>query len=394
MKKCSIILLICLLPAFLLSGCGKDPLETTAPSVPSSTIASAAETTSAAETKPTESAPSTVQGHKNVPDGPEGGTWILGQTSFAWKTYYYSGREVARRYYYYIPSSYTIGERLPLVFTLPGTATTAEFQISQGHWTQLAEKEGFILLAPEYVSLHGDRTLSSESLTPAQMKQSNGTCQRWVATGVEPVSAYGVDDVAYLCDLMDVLIDSGHADPSRIYATGLSHGAYMAERLAIDVPERIAGIGVVAGGLWASFANRVLTNRVRIVFIQGTADPVVPYEGIGVSGNYMSLPLEDTINWFLDQYGLSDMISKGTVQELEDKDPSDGCRTTRVSYAGPNGEEQIIEYLIQGGGHTWPGGSQYMAEYAIGKLCRDFQASEVIWNDLKTAVNTGTELSH
>ena len=35
---------------------------------------------------------------------------------------------------------------------------------------------------------------------------------------------------------------------------------------------------------------------------------------------------------------------------------------------------------LHGGGHTWPGGYQYLPEFLIGKTNRDLDASETIWN--------------
>jgi len=39
-----------------------------------------------------------------------------------------------------------------------------------------------------------------------------------------------------------------------------------------------------------------------------------------------------------------------------------------------------VELLtIAGGGHTWPGGSQYLPKFVIGPVSRDFSASERAW---------------
>ncbi|MBW1972604.1 MAG: phospholipase, partial [Deltaproteobacteria bacterium] len=40
-------------------------------------------------------------------------------------------------------------------------------------------------------------------------------------------------------------------------------------------------------------------------------------------------------------------------------------------------------YGIEGGGHTWPGGYQYLPERIIGKSSKDIDASKVIWNFFK-----------
>jgi polyhydroxybutyrate depolymerase len=39
----------------------------------------------------------------------------------------------------------------------------------------------------------------------------------------------------------------------------------------------------------------------------------------------------------------------------------------------------VILIRLEGGGHTWPGGLQYLPERLIGGVCRDFDATELIW---------------
>jgi polyhydroxybutyrate depolymerase len=65
-----------------------------------------------------------------------------------------------------------------------------------------------------------------------------------------------------------------------------------------------------------------------------------------------------------------------TVDEwLPDVAPGDGTRTRRLSY----GEGQVELLAVNGGGHTWPGGVQYLPASVIGHTSRDFSASETIW---------------
>ena len=37
-------------------------------------------------------------------------------------------------------------------------------------------------------------------------------------------------------------------------------------------------------------------------------------------------------------------------------------------------------YRLEGAGHTWPGGRQYLPQSAVGVVCRDFDGSRVIWD--------------
>jgi poly(3-hydroxybutyrate) depolymerase len=47
----------------------------------------------------------------------------------------------------------------------------------------------------------------------------------------------------------------------------------------------------------------------------------------------------------------------------------------RNSTAAP-----LVIALHGGGGHTWPGGYQYLPEFLIGKTNRDLDASKAIWD--------------
>jgi poly(3-hydroxybutyrate) depolymerase len=40
----------------------------------------------------------------------------------------------------------------------------------------------------------------------------------------------------------------------------------------------------------------------------------------------------------------------------------------------------LVVALHGGGGHTWPGGYQYLPEFLIGRTSRDFKATSIIWN--------------
>jgi polyhydroxybutyrate depolymerase len=39
----------------------------------------------------------------------------------------------------------------------------------------------------------------------------------------------------------------------------------------------------------------------------------------------------------------------------------------------------VVLYTVTGGGHTWPGGEQYLPSALIGATSRQFDASQVIW---------------
>ncbi|HRZ82059.1 MAG TPA: hypothetical protein P5069_06320, partial [Candidatus Hydrogenedentes bacterium] len=54
-----------------------------------------------------------------------------------------------------------------------------------------------------------------------------------------------------------------------------------------------------------------------------------------------------------------------------------GTTTRRVAYTGCAAEVEL--YIVEGGGHTWPGGGPDYPRWIVGRTARDFSASETIW---------------
>lgn len=301
-----------------------------------------------------------------------GENWAaVGETGREYLTYTYAGQTVYRWFSYYIPTSYEPGDQLPLMLTLHGSTSNAAMQMSDGDWVRYAEQEGFILLAPESVAIHADGTLSSEGKSMGEIQQSDMSMLRWAAAATDPQTAYGVDDVEYLCRLVDFFIDGGYADASRVYACGLSHGAYMSLRLAVEAPEKFAGVGIASGQLCYQFQDADPLPATKIVFFQGTADYVVPITGIA---NW-SMSLEETVQWFLDKYGMENNPVETEMPDLAE----DGMTTTRYEYDDAEGNAMIVSYITTGGGHAWPGGK--FASFSGGTT--DINATELIWEELK-----------
>jgi polyhydroxybutyrate depolymerase len=54
----------------------------------------------------------------------------------------------------------------------------------------------------------------------------------------------------------------------------------------------------------------------------------------------------------------------------------DGTRALRRTWAGC--AALVVHLRVEGGGHTWPGGHQYLDVDTVGRVSRDFNASEEI----------------
>jgi polyhydroxybutyrate depolymerase len=64
---------------------------------------------------------------------------------------------------------------------------------------------------------------------------------------------------------------------------------------------------------------------------------------------------------------------------LPNREPDDDSSVVRRSWDGCDSETAVVFSRVEGGGHTWPSGPQYLAEAVIGPVNRDLAASEVIW---------------
>jgi polyhydroxybutyrate depolymerase len=92
------------------------------------------------------------------------------------------------------------------------------------------------------------------------------------------------------------------------------------------------------------------------------------------------LSVDQSIAYWVEKNGCSPMP---VVTEVPDRDPADGTRVTRKVYVNEDDGTEVILYVVDGGGHTWPGGLQYLPSRVIGKTSRDIDANEVIWSFFK-----------
>ena len=131
----------------------------------------------------------------------------------------------------------------------------------------------------------------------------------------------GVDDVGFITGLVAKLVADFGIDPGHVYATGMSAGAFMANRLACQRADVFAAIAPVAGTLGVN-VGCAPSRPVSVLVTHGTADPVVPFNGGPMVG----------------RGGASDIIS---APEL----------AARFRQAGGD----VVLKQIDGLGHIWPG---------------------------------------
>jgi polyhydroxybutyrate depolymerase len=182
------------------------------------------------------------------------------------------------------------------------------------------------------------------------------------------------DDVAFIAAVLDDLAGRTSVDLTRVFATGISNGAMMSGRLACELSGRIAAVAQVAGTLGTDASVACHPGRpVSVLVISGTADPLVPFEGGDVRVFGRTRGTVVGAKAYVADWVARDGLG-GVAPAVTTLDPD----TTIYSYEDPAPGSVVAFYRIDGGGHTWPGGWQYLPSFIVGRTTRTFSASAVI----------------
>ena len=146
----------------------------------------------------------------------------------------------------------------------------------------------------------------------------------------------GVDDVTFLRAIIDWSAGQHGTWPDRAVVAGVSNGAFMAHRLALEASDQVAVLAAVAGGMSASLHDIEPAHAVSALLIHGTADTISPIGGgfsryLGPNGELdgRTLSLDETASHW----------------RTIDRCPPDGTGI---------GGTRVTTHIIDGGGHTWP----------------------------------------
>jgi len=191
--------------------------------------------------------------------------------------------------------------------------------------------------------------------------------------GVTMADEAGVDDVAFLRALIDTCAGRHGTHRDRAVVAGVSNGAFMTHRMAIEASEQVAVLAAVAGGLPASLREMPLAHAVSAMLIHGSADPVSPIEGgysrhRGPNGELRgrTLSLDETAEF----WRAVDRCPPG---------PGDTRSTefsSRITAAAGVGGTRVVTWTVFGGGHTWPGAKPFPGAAETGP--QEFDAAEEI----------------
>jgi polyhydroxybutyrate depolymerase len=173
------------------------------------------------------------------------------------------------------------------------------------------------------------------------------------------------DDLGFLRALLKRLKETEKIEPSRIYACGFSAGAYMAYRLAMEMPDQLAAVGPVCGSLGVKCIDGKPTLDSppeprapdSVIHIRGLLDRNVKLEG-GGGQKARFISTAECIARFV-------KVNGDTAAPRTTTDAANGV--TRTLYTGSPDGREVELIVVDRTAHEWP------------TLAKGLPASEALW---------------
>jgi polyhydroxybutyrate depolymerase len=148
-------------------------------------------------------------------------------------------------------------------------------------------------------------------------------------------------------------------DPARVFSTGLSAGGLMSSTLACTIPDQIAAIAPVAGMHFSDECSAAPPKPVMA--FHGTADRILPFSGA-----------EDSAKLWSEHNACGQRSRERVADSVELERYSECSAGTAVRF-----------YIIQNGGHIWPGGTIELSLPPFGPANDEINATDLIWEFFK-----------
>lgn len=245
----------------------------------------------------------------------------------------FSNAAGSRAYKVYVPSGYT-GQALPVVVMLHGCTQNPDDFAAGTRMNALAEEQTFLVAYP------------------GQPQSANmQKCWNWFNAsdqqrgGGEPSLIAGI--------ALDVVKEFS-ADPTRIYAAGLSAGGAAAAIMAATYPDLFAAVGVHSGLACGSAKDMpsafAAMNGGGAVKARGEGPPVptIVFHG----------DADRTVNPINGDQVIAQAAPASTLGRVVTHGQSpQGVSFTRTVQADGAGREVLEQWVLHGAGHAWSGGS-------------------------------------
>lgn len=254
----------------------------------------------------------------------------------------------------------------PLVIVLHGKTQRGADMITRTAWPQIAKRERLAVIFPD-----GLNHAWADARTKAGPELRGPPA--------------GTDDVAFIAKLVEKFVADGTADAKRVYVTGVSNGGAMVMTLACARADLfVAGASVIMNLTDEAAVTCHPSRPLPMLIMNGTADPLIPYEG-GRGSSYFAADgfwsTEKTVAFWRELNGCE--ADDASVTDLPDRAPSDQSTVTRITSRCPAGHDVVL-YRVNDGGHRMPGFAPdarfpKVATGLLGPQNGDIDGAETIW---------------
>lgn len=270
-----------------------------------------------------------------------------------------------------LPRNYDQSTPAPLVFDFHGLGSEGFQQALVSGIDAAASQNGYIAVIPD-----------------GAVNDLLGTRLWNLAAGNEgPLADLAVDDVAFVNELLDTLEAELCIDTARVYSMGLSNGGFFSTVLACEMADRIAAVATVAGITHPDDCDPA--RPVPVLHFHGTDDDVVPFDGGASSLTGQGGSLGDLEGEQLEDF--ADSLFQPIETEVEQWAEANGCDPEpTVSEISAVVERRVFDscgldasvefYVIEGGGHTWPGSIVMAFIDSLGFTTLDVSATQLAFD--------------
>ncbi len=266
-----------------------------------------------------------------------------------------------RAYFQHVPPAHDGETPVPVVVDYHGYSEGGSIHVLHTQLGPYGDEEGFVTISPD----------------------SGYDVPRW-DTGLDST------DVAMFGDVLDQVEADLCVDTARIYVTGLSNGAMMTSALGCAYSDRIASIAPVAGLRDPEGCST--TRPVPLITFHGTEDTFIAFDG-GLGSSVADLPAPDGSGTLGDEIDDTDATEGPSIPELATAwAERNGCQPELGSERVADDVElqsavdcpaggEVELYVVEGGGHTWPGSTlDQSIESIVGPVTMSISANELMWD--------------
>ena len=259
------------------------------------------------------------------------GTEILPGTTST-QTINHDGLE--RQYLIYVPNSYDIQSKFPLMINFHGYGGLANDHMAYTDMRSLADSKNFILIYPQGSELDG--------------------YSHWNAAINGGDNKSSADDLGFIETIINT--HSEILDLKRVYAFGFSNGGMMSYALGCYKSNLIAAIGSVSGSMLQTDCTP--SHPIPLIKLHGTSDVTLPYDG----NSDGVISVQNTLDFWIN---FNKTSSNPEMKSVNDN----GTVVEKYLYESGTNDVSIEHYKIINGGHVW-----------FNKNFEGNNTNELIWN--------------